>query len=252
MSGTEEQIVVCTPTYHRPGQLKVAIESVLGQTYRNLIHVVVKDGCERGADCADCAETDRLGSEISGRDGRLRYVSLREHKGGYGFFARNHAIEITGAPLIAYLDDDNWWEPEHLETLQRALRERNAAFAFSGTNVRDHRGNLVKRRISHIPYFSGIDTNKILHRRELVRKYGAWKPTDAVFHNHDWELVCRWMRGGEPYAATGLATSNYKLSPRDPLARFWYSYYKNRVRYHLSRVFQTPAQRYRARTSESS
>jgi glycosyltransferase involved in cell wall biosynthesis len=243
-----ERILVCTPTYHRVEPLQAAIESVLNQTYTDLLHVVVKDGCETGPGCERCRETDRIGRLYAERDSRFRYVSLTEHRGGYGFYARNHAIEISDCPLIAYLDDDNWWELNHLQTLHDAMTHSAAMFAFSGTNVRDWQGRLVARRISRVPYFSGIDTNEILHRRELITLHGGWKPTDAVHHNHDWELVCRWMRAREPFVATGLATSNYKLSPRDSLLRFWYSHYKNRLRFALSRVFQSNEQRYRART----
>jgi len=65
-------------------------------------------------------------------------------------------------------------------------------------------------------------------------------------HNHDWELVCRWMRGHEPYAATGLATSNYQLNPKDPVLRFRYSHTKHRILNALSSLFVSDERRYRA------
>jgi glycosyltransferase involved in cell wall biosynthesis len=240
------QIIVCTPTFHRPSELKRAMDSVLAQSYAHWLHVIVKDGCDRVPTCAICAETDALGAEYMRKDARFRYVSLTEHKGGYGFFSRNHAIETTNAPLIAYLDDDCWWESNHLETLAAALERHKATFAFSGSNVFTANGRLILKRITRKPYFSGIDTNELLHRRELVEKYGGWKPHSEVLHNHDWELICRWMQGHEPYAATGQATSNYTLN--HPVLLFWYSYLKHRVRRAVTSVVMSDARYYRPTT----
>ncbi|MBU1985240.1 glycosyltransferase family 2 protein, partial [bacterium] len=140
-----DRVVVCTPTFHRAELLKRAIESVLGQTYRDFEHVVVQDGCDRGGECAACRETAAVGERFQKHDPRFRFVVLPEHMGGYGFYSRNWAIEHSDAPLIAYLDDDNWWEPTHLETLVNALRVSRASFAFSGTIMRDQRGRTIHR-----------------------------------------------------------------------------------------------------------
>jgi glycosyltransferase involved in cell wall biosynthesis len=245
---SSEQIVVCTPTYHRIEPLKLAVESVRQQTHQNFQHIVVKDGCVEGPDCRRCRETDELGNRLSREDSRLKYISLKEHQGGYGYYARNHGIEISTAPLIAYLDDDNWWEPNHLETLYAAITRAKATFAFSGTRVYTATGKLLFNRITRKPYFSGIDTNELLHRRELIAKYGPWKPTDAIKHNHDWELVCRWMQGHEPYVSTGLATSDYKLNAKDPELLFWYSYFKHRILRMFTTVLISDARYYRAET----
>lgn len=206
-----------------------AVESVLRQTYRDFEHIIVKDGCNRRPECEECRAIIAVGEEYQKKDARIRFVALPEHKGGFGYYARNWAIENSTAPFIAYLDDDNWWEPEHLESLIGVLEPSDAMFAFSGSIVHDQRNRIIHRRISKRPYHTGIDTNEILHRRELIDRLGPWKPPGEIF-DHDWELVSRWLRSGATYVTTGRATSNYQLRPEYPPWRFWYSYWKHRLK----------------------
>jgi glycosyltransferase involved in cell wall biosynthesis len=234
----DEKIVVCTPTIHRmhngvrSDNLQACIDSVLGQTYSNLEQVVVRDRCPDGDDCALCRETDRMLADYASRDPRLRFLVLPQHQDPYGYFSRNLAIQNSDSPLIAYCDDDVWWEPDHLQSLTNAMHAAHAVFAFSGSNVRDHHGQCILHRVSKRPYFTGIDLNEILHRRELLTLYGLWN----LSYNADWEAVKVWLEHQEPYAATGTATSNYRIKPGFP-SHFWffYSYWKHRIPYLLSR-----------------
>ncbi|MDD5087296.1 MAG: glycosyltransferase family 2 protein [bacterium] len=228
------RVVVVTPAFHRPDSLARAVDSVRRQTFRDFEHVIVKDGCPRKPECELCRAILSAGEKYRTEDERVRFVALPENKGGFGYYARNWAIEHSDAPFIAYLDDDNWWEPEHLETLVAALEPSDAMFAFSGSIVHDQKGRAIHRRISQRPYHTGIDTNELLHRRDLIERFGPWKPPGEIF-DHDWELVSRWLKNGATYVTTGRATSNYQLRPEYPPWRFWYSYWKHRVKEALLR-----------------
>jgi glycosyltransferase involved in cell wall biosynthesis len=88
-------------TYNYAHFLPDAIESVLGQSHRNLEIVVVDDG-----------STDETAAVVQ------RYATLgvryahRLH-GGAGR-ARNTGLEITSAPLVAFLDADDAWLPDRV------------------------------------------------------------------------------------------------------------------------------------------
>jgi glycosyltransferase involved in cell wall biosynthesis len=88
-------------TYNYAHFLPDAIESVLGQSYRNLEIVVVDDG-STDATAAVAWRYAHLG---------VRYVH-RPH-GGAGR-ARNAGLEITSAPLVAFLDADDAWLPDRV------------------------------------------------------------------------------------------------------------------------------------------
>lgn len=245
-TNSRQRILVCTPTIHRFAgrrrldNLRRNIESALAQTHTDFEQHILNDRCRAGDDCALCRETAELCRAFAARDSRIRFTQLERHGDNFGYASRNRAIQESDAPLIAYLDDDNWWEPEHLRSLHNALQQARAAFAFSASNVRNHRGRIILRRRTARPYFTGIDLNEILHRRELIERCGAWNLT----YNADWEAVHAWLQAGEPFVTTGLFTSNYSIRPGlKSRLLFYYSYGKNRLRSRLTASVAPPGSR---------
>ncbi len=230
---TPAKILVCTPTLHRWARthrvdnLERNIQAVRGQTYQNVEHIIIKAQCSAGAGCEVCAQTAALAASYGyGDNGPRRYIALDVPGDRFGYYGRTLAIQSSDAQLISYLDDDNWWEPRHLESLVDALEKKEAAFAFSASYVRSAEGKLLLKRIVRRPYFCGIDLNELLHRRSLLEKYGPWNLT----YNADWEAVDAWMRAGERYAASTALTANYTLKPGwKSIFWYFYSYSKHRI-----------------------
>ena len=189
-------VSVVVPTWHRPGPLARALESVLAQRYANLDVVVVGDGCEQAA--AVVARFD---------DARLRHVTLARRHDDSGAAPRNAALhQVARGSLVAYLDDDNRWDPDHVERLVAALaQEPQASFAFSSFRA----GGVTvacPRPRRHL-----IDTSALLHRRALVEAHGGWRTAAETDWAHDWELVERWLDAGEQWFADERATVDYTL-----------------------------------------
>lgn len=187
-------VSVIVPTYRRPALLRRAIASALGQTYANIEVLVVGD------QCPDAEEAVR-----SIDDPRLRHWNLAEHYGDLGTTPRNYALTaMARGTLIAYLDDDNWWEPDHLESLVSPLvADPFAAFAFSSFELAGE--PVICRR----PRRYQIDTSALLHRSLLLERFGAWRTPNEAGYAHDWELVSRW--DGEPWRASLEPTLHYTV-----------------------------------------
>lgn len=185
-------VSVVIPTYKRKDLLYRAVQSALHQDYANLEVVVVGDKCP---DLAKIIEGPRMP--------RVRMFNLKKNHGAGGAVPRNHAIAAAGGPLIAYLDDDNVWKTNHVSSLYEALRAADAAYAFSSMEVDGKDLGFSE------PKQGGIDTSCILHRMELISKYGPWKDRTEANYYHDWELVSRWVSGGEKWVATRKPTLIY-------------------------------------------
>jgi glycosyltransferase involved in cell wall biosynthesis len=95
-------VAVVIPTYNRCDVLPEAVESALAQTWPAREIVVVDDGSRD--------ETAAVMAPYVARG--VRY--LRRTNGG-NYAARNTGVAVTAAPLVAFLDDDDVWQPDKLE-----------------------------------------------------------------------------------------------------------------------------------------
>jgi glycosyltransferase involved in cell wall biosynthesis len=128
-------ISVTIATYNR-GELltKRTLPSVLNQTYQNFEIVIVGDGC-----------SDDTANRIESlREPRIRFTNLPE-RGKYpedprlrwmvaGVPPINRALDEARGLWIAHLDDDDLFEPDHLETLLRYAQVGRFEFVYSQMN----------------------------------------------------------------------------------------------------------------------
>lgn len=93
-------VSVIIPTYNRAWALKKAIDSVLGQDYKNFELIVVDDG-----------STDDTQALIKTYEESVKFV--QQPNLGVSA-ARNKGISTSAGSLIAFLDSDDYWYPEKL------------------------------------------------------------------------------------------------------------------------------------------
>lgn len=103
--GRPPLVTTIIPTYRRPEQLRAAVESALEQTVREHRVLVVDDGA---------------GLPELPDDPRLTALSLSRNCAVLGV-VRNVGIRLADSKYLAFLDDDNTWEPDHLTITLEAL-----------------------------------------------------------------------------------------------------------------------------------
>jgi glycosyltransferase involved in cell wall biosynthesis len=104
-------VSVIIPTHRRPELLRLAVLSVLAQTYANVEVVVVSDGPD-----------PPTAAVMSNLDPRVLYLELPVNQGPAA--ARNFGILHSHGEWIAFLDDDDEFLPRKLEA-QVALADPN-------------------------------------------------------------------------------------------------------------------------------
>ena len=103
-------ISIVVPACNAETYLRQTLDSVLAQTVREWELVVVDDGS------AD--RTAAIARQYAQSDPRLRLVS--QPNSGVSA-ARNYGAALSHAPLLIFLDADDVWEQDALETLQGTL-----------------------------------------------------------------------------------------------------------------------------------
>ena len=114
-AGEETPLVtVCIVHHERPGLVRMAVESVVGQDYPSLEAVLVDDGSESAG---ALAALDGLEAEFAGRGWRV----IRQENRFKGA-ARNAAAAAARGEWLLFLDDDNVLFPDAVSRLVRAAR----------------------------------------------------------------------------------------------------------------------------------
>lgn len=124
------RVSVAMPTYNRGYILADAIKSVLAQTFRDWELVIVDDGSRDN--------TQEVVSHF--QDSRLRYL---RHEANRGYSAAcNTGMSAARGDLIAFLDSDDFWEPDKLERSVQFLDTNSAVVAvFTDTKKHDGRNS---------------------------------------------------------------------------------------------------------------
>lgn len=198
-----DRVTVVTPTMpRRHEKLLRACQSVREQTLRDWVHMIIPNGYD-----------DRLYGELirGGHQGqRVRVVPLGRPHPTPGHWNRVLAGLLAETPYIAYLDDDNYWRPRHLELLVGAL-ERNPSAGFAYAQANHVLGLLGDDQLAAGRAVNHIDASMIVHRVELFTEYATWDPHQAKGNNYamDGLLVDYWLRQGVTYEFVPEVTLEY-------------------------------------------
>lgn len=114
-------ISVIVPVYNAGGLLSRAVQSALDQTLEDFELILIDDG-----------STDGSGAVCDGyaqRDDRVR--ALHQKNSGVSV-ARNRGIAESRGQYIAFLDADDWLEPDYLAAMHALLAETGAKTAACG------------------------------------------------------------------------------------------------------------------------
>ncbi|MFO7675575.1 MAG: glycosyltransferase family 2 protein [bacterium] len=119
-------VSVVIPLYNKERHVARAVRSVLGQTFGDFELIIVNDGSTDGS-----AEKVRAFD-----DPRIRLLAREHVNSAGGHAARNLGIAEARADLVAFLDADDEWLPDYLQTVVSLVGKFPDAAAWSTTYYR--------------------------------------------------------------------------------------------------------------------
>ena len=203
--------IVITPTTGAP-VLADAAKSVLDQSYKNLDYLVVVDGpaFAAGAELALTPFSDR----------NIHKLQLPFNTGARGFYG--HRIisamgHLVNHDYILFLDQDNWLDPSHVESLVEQCEKKKLAWSFSlrkiFTNDMQYVCDDNCESLGVWPTYDStdnylIDTSAYCFSREFLQTVGhlwhfGWG-ADRRFSNHIRSLPSK-------YSCSTQYSLNYRL-----------------------------------------
>lgn len=115
MEKTIPEISIIVPVYNVEKYLPKTLDSILAQSFTDWECVVVDDGAKDGSG----AVCDAYGA----KDPRFKVV--HKENGGLSS-ARNCGLQHISGRYVAFVDSDDWLDPEYLSTLHRLITEHEA------------------------------------------------------------------------------------------------------------------------------
>ena len=148
------KISVVIPVYKVEPYIRKCLDSVVGQTYRNLEIILIDDGSPDhcGAIC----------DEYAGKDDRIRVI----HKKNAGVgAARNDGIQAADGEWIAFMDSDDWYELDHFSQLVAAIPEQQVDVICMSGHIAENRDETVVCRI-----FAPQNAGERIDKQTLINK----------------------------------------------------------------------------------
>ena len=200
------RVSVVIPAYNAATTVGEAVRSALAQTMADLEVIVSDDGSD-----------PPIADALRGIDDeRLRVTRLPVNRGVGA--ARNAAVAEARGPLVAQLDADDLWYPDHLESMLPAFDDAEVGLAYGDADVRGHpdgRDRWIRPGDDHpvndlARLYAGnpAPSPTVVMRTDAVRGVGGYPTWLSV--GEDYLLYIRLRRAGWRLAYVASPSAVYR------------------------------------------
>jgi glycosyltransferase involved in cell wall biosynthesis len=153
------RVAVITPYYKESmEQIGKCHSSVVKQTHGDVTHFLIADGYPRWFNF------------------NCKHISLPDSSRDYGDTPRGIGAAVASAQgyeAIAFLDADNWYEPDHIQTMVGVMKESNYPIITCPRNLFKEDGKFLGVDVESDGYEFN-DTNCYLFRRDTFGLLSCW------------------------------------------------------------------------------
>lgn len=207
------RVSVVIPAYNCAEFIGETLDSALAQTFKNYEIVLVNDGSP---------DTEKLETILENYYDKIIYI--KQANGGTAA-ARNTAIENARGEFLAFLDGDDIWLPEYLESQLKAIEEKDCDLIYADAllfgSVRGESETFMVKAPSNgsvtteslISGKCNIITSGTIARREKVLKVGMFDERLPRIGMEDFDLWFRLAKAGARLDYQKKVLLKYRVSP---------------------------------------
>jgi glycosyltransferase involved in cell wall biosynthesis len=180
---------IIIPTFNRGERLKIALNSLESQTYKNFEIIICDDG-----------STDNTKEIVESFKNKLTIQYIWNENWGGPARPRNIGIQASQTDWICFLDSDDWWYPNKLEICLDFMDRYNVIYhdldIYTG-NGKVPSGKCKGRKLKG-NYFSDLIINgnalcnsSVIVKKTLINKIGGISEEQALVAVEDYDC---WIR----------------------------------------------------------
>ena len=155
-------ISVIVPVYNVAAYLSRCVDSILAQSYENLQIILVNDGSSD--------DSGRICEEYAKKDARIQVI---HQKNGGLSSARNAGIDAASGDYLAFVDSDDWIEPDAYDAMLSAALRYHVKLVCAGRLDEDAGTGAVREGLCP-------QKEEVVSGKELVSRIFRWDHLDSA------------------------------------------------------------------------
>jgi glycosyltransferase involved in cell wall biosynthesis len=220
MKASTRNAIVITPTIGT-ADLELAMNSVRMQAYSRLLHLIVIDGKQYET---SALEIIKKVPEYNYKIVTLPWNTGADRWNGHRIFAAFGFL--VNEDYVLFLDDDNWFDANHVSSLVSCIEENHLDWAYSMRKIYSVSKHFICldncESIGEWPPFSGrinlVDTSCYCLKKEVLLNAGfAWMQKyfgDRTFYNQARKMYPN-------FRTTSQYTTNYRIGNEEKETDFF-------------------------------
>ncbi len=182
-------VSIITATYNRSNVLAFTIASVRQSNFTDWELWVIGDSCTD--------DTEKVVASFN--DPRIHFVNLEQNFGEQSG-PNNQGFEYCQGRYIAYLNHDDLWLPNHLETVVGAIEETGADLVYTLVSEIQPDGKVTLAGATPSDRYDPhifVPASSWLLRRELIEEIGPWRFYKECYNIPSQEWIHRASKAGK-------------------------------------------------------
>jgi teichuronic acid biosynthesis glycosyltransferase TuaG len=131
-------VSVIIPYFKKKDYIEETLKSVLSQTYQNFEIIIIYDDQDKN-------DLEYL-NKIYKNEKRIKFYSNSENIGAG--LSRNKGIDLANGKYVAFIDADDVWKTEKLESQIRFMTKNNLDFTHTSYEIIDKKNQILGKRIA--------------------------------------------------------------------------------------------------------
>lgn len=183
---SEFRLTCCTPCFGRPLRTIRLLECLLNQDTNGWEALFIGDGCQVFEKMMDDRTFMKYSDMALKKGNEIHFMNLKEHKGGWGYAARNIGFKLARGKFFVFTDNDDVIMKNHFSNYLSEIEGSGYDLVYFDSYIEP----IEKKRETHLS-FGNIGHSEIILRTELLKGFEQ-KPE----YGQDWHLIEHLLRKG--------------------------------------------------------